>query len=655
MNTIKQSHRDRLSLLINDLKGSTVAEGQKMQHLINQIDQITRSEDGLHLIYEKVEQLVDLGIFTGSPWDNPSGLTPTLVKGTLFAGFPTNVLEVVSELRMLKVAIGEYVTEQIGQQEAREFLEDTLVASFDVALGNIPEQLRLQASNGDIKRIGDLFDLIFQHIPLQNLKIRIADEIDSLISQRPILTHKLEDIIHLVRDRVKLNPLSRRDKQLSQYVEALYFPSAKSKKAENPEEYRKMMEKADSRTLEAESEQVGKKLRDLGLVSPYQHALIKVLADRKPELIPTVLLLNDFGKAEFAKHQDFVVELILGFLPAENKHAIYGLKKLLERTLLSRKPVRHALEKLTKVEIHPKVEERLKHRTANKEVDPLALLVSGTFSVLGLPLGVGQGNNPTCQSARGISMWSQHAPAKLLNLIIDGASTDKVTFRYEGELVKSTHSLVSETQFDYELDPVSVVLVPLLDNIYGIMMQKAMAKHIGKDPHISVNPAFYGHWIQTGFISCYDVLLNAIKDYDHFTKIFYASFHPDYNGGHYLVYPVPLGIFITDAEGRMLGFHAISLLQVRKNGNDELRVYFYNPNNEGRQNWGQEIMPTVTGNNEVPGESSLPFAQFASRVYAFHYNTNGIKDRIEDVPEAEVKKVRVLASESWGRKYIWIN
>jgi hypothetical protein len=250
-------------------------------------------------------------------------------------------------------------------------------------------------------------------------------------------------------------------------------------------------------------------------------------------------------------------------------------------------------------------------------------------------------------------MWSLHAPAKLLNLIADAAISNKLKFRYEGQLIQSL-GLENRTEpFDFNLDPISILLVPHLDSIYGQMMQQAMLKHIGKDPHVSVNPAFYGHWIQTSFVSCYSSLSNSIVDYDRFVKLFYASFHPDYNGGHHLVYPVPIGIFITDAKARMLGFHAISLLRVDRTVNGELRAYFYNPNNEGRQNWGQNIKPTVSQNGEVPGESSLPFHEFVSRVYAFHYNSNGMKDRIITVPAKEVKRVESLAVESWGRKYIW--
>jgi len=401
---------------------------------------------------------------------------------------------------------------------------------------------------------------------------------------------------------------------------------------------------------------MGQSLQTTGLVSEYQYALLNYLAThQKLAMIPDLLQLNAHGKADFDRHHDLVLRLIQEFLAETNKQVIYGLKKILERTLLSRRPVWNAFQKLMEIDIHPEVAANIhKSSLEHKSTPALQLLVGGTISALGQPLGIGQGNNPTCQSARGISMWSQQAPAKLLNMITHVAETTLLDFRYEGELIESNSIEDRNDEYYANLDPVSVVLVPHLDNIYGQMMQKAMVKHAGKDPHISVNPAFYGHWIQTGFASCYNPLLGAIKDFDQFVRIFYASFHPAYNGGHHLVYPVPIGIFITSSRAEFLGFHAISLLRVVEDEQGEYRAYFFNPNNEGRQNWGQGVKPTVAEHGERYGESSLPVHQFVSRVYAFHYNTKSIEDSLEEIPAEIVEAVTKLAKESWGKKYVWL-
>jgi hypothetical protein len=102
----------------------------------------------------------------------------------------------------------------------------------------------------------------------------------------------------------------------------------------------------------------------------------------------------------------------------------------------------------------------------------------------------------------------------------------------------------------------------------------------------------------------------------------------------------------------MLGPHAVSLLRVEPDPQGELRAYFFNPNNEGRQVWGPDTTVSVSGNGEIPGESSLPFSRFAARLYAFHYHTlEG--GELDAVPDSLITAVREDAKGSWGRSYQW--
>jgi hypothetical protein len=95
------------------------------------------------------------------------------------------------------------------------------------------------------------------------------------------------------------------------------------------------------------------------------------------------------------------------------------------------------------------------------------------------------------------------------------------------------------------------------------------------------------------------------------------------------------------------------MLRVEKDSENQTRVYFLNPNNEGRQNWGQGIKPSVYGFDETHGESSLPFHEFTARVYAFHYDPLITNSWLAQVPEEEIMKVKSLAEQSWGKSYIW--
>jgi hypothetical protein len=49
----------------------------------------------------------------------------------------------------------------------------------------------------------------------------------------------------------------------------------------------------------------------------------------------------------------------------------------------------------------------------------------------------------------------------------------------------------------------------------------------------------------------------------------------------------------------------------------------------------------------------VPFHQLLARVYAFHFNSINIKERLENVPSDKVEQVEKLAKESWGRNYTW--
>ena len=78
-----------------------------------------------------------------------------------------------------------------------------------------------------------------------------------------------------------------------------------------------------------------------------------------------------------------------------------------------------------------------------------------------------------------------------------------------------------------------------------------------------------------------------------------------------------------------------------------MRVYFFNPNNDSGQNWGQGIITSTHGKGELYGEASLPVSQFVSRLYVFHYDPLE-KGDTDTVPADEVHGVMRLAQASWA-------
>jgi hypothetical protein len=164
----------------------------------------------------------------------------------------------------------------------------------------------------------------------------------------------------------------------------------------------------------------------------------------------------------------------------------------------------------------------------------------------------------------------------------------------------------------------------------------------------------YGRWVSSGFVSAIDSQFSAVRHHGDFVRRFYATHHPDYNDGHELIYPNPVGIVVTDVHGNTLGPHAVSIQRIAESPAGDLRIYFFNPNNEGRQDWGLGVAPTVCGHGEKHGESSLPFEQLLSRIYAFHYDPYEEGDGYA-VPKELIVDISRMAKESWGRSYMWLD
>ncbi len=656
--SLKRLHENFVTELVGLKQAASFSRPARIQKIINIVDLLSRSSKGLELLLEKSLDLEAAGIFADSAWEDPNMQVPTLVKGTLMAGHPTSSMEILSELRILAYALGKKGVSTISTSDAIAFLEEVVVHNLEFAFDELTEENRSRLTQQERRKVVSHFKFLLFKVNLPGIKEKLAEEIAMVCAQRPIVTHSVRNLIQTIYQKMDLEESDPVNERLQYYVNAIYFPGPIVVRHPNYERYQKALTKAKTARLEEEAKEMGNYLKETGLTNPYLAIMLRFAVKKAPELVPLLLTLSPEGTSEWEKHQYFIRSLVLDTFNEENFRGIYGLKRMLERSLFSRRPVRAGLTNLKLINIHPKVERRILKSMAEPGdlVTAKQVLMAALISILGQPIGIGQGNNATCQSARGISLWAQHAPAKLINMVTTVTTANNLIMRFENQDLESTtlgKGLVDK--LDYQLDAVSVILVPHLDKIYNKMMQLAAGR--GEDPHKWANPALYGQWISTGFASAYSYLTHSIQDFQGFVRLFYASFHPKYNGGRMMVYPNPVGIFITTSKGAMLGFHALSLLRVAPNPNKdgEIRAYFLNPNNEGRQNWGQGIKPTVYGAGERHGESSLPIHEFVARLYAFHYNNLNVDKYLERVPSSELLAVEELARNSWGRNYQWIN
>lgn len=616
---------------------------------------LMETDEGMALLAERADRFDEAGLFRDGPWADPAKLVPDLVGYGLTGEGAYSIIEILSELRMLALAEGRCTADGFPAAEARDFLRNVCAKNLHLMFLVPSEDSRNRPRV--YERAERLFRLVRSVVELTGLHRQVLDEIEALTAQRPIQTDGIERLLNLA-ERIPDSPDGSADDaalkdEIDRYRLALGPLTDLSREAGDVVGYRARLQHADRGALAAEAEAFGASLAATGLGSPYHAVLLRRLCGGDPDLLGPALALNDTGLAELDKRGKLMTQLVTVAVFPATAASLYGLKRTCERGLLSRSEVASGLRRLVDLDILPEVRELLlQEKEPNLTAN--AVLVAGTLSVLGQPLGVSQGNNPTCQAARGISLWSLHAPGLLLEMIAVAARDGLVESRFEGHELSSRAlgARPGEDGSRLGVDPVSTVLIPHLDVIYARMMQLATLR--GEDPHKWVNPALYGRWVNKGFASVIDPTGTTVRGYGTFVRRFYATHHPDYNAGHEMIYPNPVGILVTSAHGALLGPHAVSLQRIARDPDGRVRAYFFNPNHEGRQDWGQGIRPTVHAHGERPGESSLPFRHLAARLYAFHYNPYEEGDAFA-VPDDIVREITDLARESWGAAYTWID
>ena len=609
-----------------------------------------QTDDGWRSLRAVAHRFEQAGVFHGGPWQRADRLVPRLVRGGLCGEGQYPTIEALSELRLLAIAAGEVSVPDMPAAAAQQFLRTVISLNIDLAFGSAPtEESRRRPLVYD--RARRVLAAIASELPHDDLVAEVADEIEARAAQRPIQVEMIRQLIEQVQ-QLPAAQKARIAPRLAIYARACRSPTSLTESAGTLARYRDALRACDPPALAREAAEMAELLAETGLSNGF-HAVLIRHARRSPELLAAALGLTERGRADLAAHPDLVRALVTAGIHPVTCDAIYGLSQLLDRALLSRREVAASLSRLAELSITSEARAALLEGVPrNAGVPAGSILLAGTLATLGQPLGVGQGDNPTCQAARALSLWSLHAPGYLLQNLTSACRDGTVEISFEGQVLSSRDIVPATTTraIDLNLDPVSRVLVPHLDRIYAEMMRRAAGRR--DDPHKWVNPALYGHWVRNGFVSLFDPT-GVVTAHEQFVRLFYATHHPAYADEPELIYPNPIGILVTDVHGQLLGYHAVSIQRVAVDGEGELRIYFFNPNDEGRQNWGGGVEPTVHGHGEIPGESSLPFAMLAAHIYAFHYNPYEVGDGFA-VPDEVVAEIGGRARSTWGREFHWL-
>lgn len=630
------------------------AKGMHQSRLLQYAGKLLATDAGLAELDRHADRFGPAGVFAGSDWDDPHYLNTALVRRTLLNGGPTAVLECLSQLRLLALAEGRASHESMSAEQAREFLESVLALNLDLLFPQATEAAREQASPM-AEATQRLFALLMERLGPHGILASLAREAERVMLQRPIMLQHVEAILHAAERSLPADPsdLDDEDEALARlYVEGLTGPTPLARRHRDPAAYEAALDELDAAALEEEAHRFAESMRRTGLVAPQHAALLGFLVDRVPELVPEALWLGTVGYASYEMHKDLVHELIRMAVRPDTARSVYGLHGVLERGILFFRPVAPGLRRLMVLPIRGEVAARL--QAASGLASPPSanvLLLAGTLSVLGQPRGVDQGHNPTCQAARAISLWSQNDVGYLLELISCAARDDDLVMHFEGAEIRSgLLSFGLATELHTELDPVSLVLTPHLDRIYMEMSRRTIGR--GEDGHRWVNPELHGWWVHRGFAAAIEETTGVVRDFDRFVREFFASYHPEFNGGRDLVYAQPCGVVTTDYNGDFVGWHAVAIQRAARGFHGRWRVYFFNPNREKQQNWGQGVETSIADHGEMEGESSLPFEDFVSRLYVFHYNP-GEEGDPDAVPDEVVARIRRAARITWAAQREW--
>lgn len=623
------------------------AKQRHQRPVLDVVGRLLAVPGGFEAVLERAARMDAAGLFAGSDWNTPTVLLPQLVGTSLDSEDPVlAALEAVSLLRFLSVATGMGGHPTLGSDHARQFLTQVMAL-------NLKRFFRFSDEAG--RALGDreavnagLLQFIAERVGLRDVLGVMVDEIWRILEQRPVQVGPVKDMIAQISVALNRQGSEPGAERLGaeRLVGALFGPTNETRSDPGLDAYLERLATMDDQGLSREAMGFARSMHDTGLVSDYHVAFLNWTLDHaERDFVPETLGLGSTGLDCWRHYSGLVEELIRAAVTLYTPQALYGLASLLERGVLHYAPIAPALTRVMRLELGETVRERIA-LGFGPEAPAETRLLAGALEVTGLPLGVGQGANPTCQSARAISMWALNDPDYLLYLVMQAAEAETIQMHFEGTPIDSAGLPAGLGGYGpIDADPVSVLLVPHLDRIYA-EMGRLCAGRAG-DPHRWINPEFHGWWVRRECLVAVDVATGHLADYDGFVARFHESYHPGYNGDRPLIHPQPAGIAFTDTTGTFVGWHAITILRIAPGPGGEMRVFFYNPNNDSGQDWGQGVIVATSGNGERHGEGSLEFEQFVSRLYLFH-DQPFRPAASAPVPAEAVARVRSMAVNSWA-------
>ncbi|HAQ07806.1 MAG TPA: hypothetical protein DCR24_09880 [Bacillus bacterium] len=564
---------------------------------------LKREKSGLELLYKHAPDFEAAGLFLGRSWDEVKTLRPELARGTLASGGNMAAAETLSILRVLAVARGMYIHPDLSSKEANDYLRRLLALNLDLLTMRETEENRLYLIYKE-EQEALLIRFIAEHCFSPEIFTILDAEVKNLVEQRPIVVSKVTSIVESSKKLTGSN--------LSPYPsiyaceQSLFYPSELAK---SQGDYVDKLKNASDFFLLREAVQLRNSMLETGLVSVFQAIFLQYISSEKHYLLEVFFGTDSCVREVVRRNFSLIRRLIKTAIRIKTRQSIYGLYRMLERDVFTAEVITE-LEQFLKLQAD---EVQSAGFIRNSAFDPADLnqdsTLAGIISLLGQPLGVAQGFNPTCQATRLLSYLAQKYPQELIRMVTDLRNNGGIVIEFEGQPISSLELVRQELEDRVHIDEISAALLPHLDAIYNEIFKRSILR--GTSPHKWLNPAFHLAGVLEGFAER--------KQESGFSALFYMFYHPDAGSIINGELPQPADITIYSRNGRPLGIHSILIQRIAVDPSGNVRVYYYNPNNNSHQHWKDGIMTSVSGNGELEGEASVTFDDFLLCLNAFHY------------------------------------
>lgn len=123
---------------------SDFAKPTRISRVFDTARRLMLQQGGCARVEARARQIEEAGVFMGSDWAQPQTLIPGLTSHSLKSpDADTVVVEALSELRLLAIALGDYVHQGISSEQAHHYLTQVMAINLELLFG---PQVKLSAN-----------------------------------------------------------------------------------------------------------------------------------------------------------------------------------------------------------------------------------------------------------------------------------------------------------------------------------------------------------------------------------------------------------------------------------------------------------------------------------------------------------------------------